>query len=117
MTSTPYAQIANTTESNTSSSQTNNAVTAIISTFLFDEPTTTITRVTNGNDSGAGSLRQALNDNATSISINSDINTITIFTTLEHNGTAPVQIIGLGTNQIIDASSLPEDSDLSLIHI
>ena len=96
MTSAPYAQIAKVTESNASNSnaQTNNAVTTIVSTFLLDEPATTSTRVTNGNDSGAGSLRQALNDTATSISINSDVTTITIFSTLEHNGTEPVQIIG-----------------------
>ena len=93
-------------------------VTAIITTFLLDETTTSgdIFNVTNGNDSGLGSLRQALSENVSNISIDSSVTTITIIETLEYNSADTVQIVGLGEGQTIDGSRLPEDSDILSIN-
>ncbi len=103
--------ITNTTQAQTSSI--NSDITPIITGLLLtDSSITNITSVTNANDSGPGSLRQALSENASSISINSNVSTITIFETLEYDSTNTVEIIGLGTNQTINGVNLPEDSDI-----
>jgi len=67
--------------------------------------------VTNSNDSGAGSLREALSSGATVISIHKSVSTINIIDTLQYENTAPLTIIGSG--QTVDGNDL-EDTLLEI---
>ena len=67
--------------------------------------------VTNGNDSGAGSLREALSSGATVISIHKSVSTINIIDTLNYESTDPLTIIGSG--QTVDGNDL-EDTLLEI---
>ena len=66
--------------------------------------------VSNGNDSGSGSLRAALSSSPSIIHINSNVTTIRITETLNHDSVNTFKIIGSG--QTIDASELPENDDI-----
>lgn len=70
--------------------------------------------VSNGNDSGSGSLRSALSSNPSVIHIDSDVTTIRITETLDYDSTNTVSIIGSG--QTIDASELSENDDILSIN-
>ena len=112
ITSTTHAQI----------SENDNNVTAIITAFLLDDPSSPSTddpqafNVTNGNNSGPGSLRQALSENVSNIIISSDVSTITISETLEYNDSETISIIGLGIDQTVNASNIAEGSDIFSIN-
>lgn len=57
-------------------------------------------KVTNGNDLGKGSLREALSSGASKIVIQPSVSVINIESTLTYNGTAPLVIKGSG--QVVD---------------
>ncbi len=63
-------------------------------------------KVTNGNNDGPGSLRAALESNATNIVIKGSVNTIMVTETLEYTGIAPLRISGSG--QTIDGFGLTD---------
>lgn len=73
-----------------------------------------VARVSNGNDSGPGSLRSALSQNPRIISIDDSVTTIRVTETLEYNGTTSLGIIGSG--QTIDGSGLFENADILSIN-
>lgn len=72
--------------------------------------------VSNGNNSGSGSLREALSSNPTTVLINSNVSTIRITETLEYNGTGTLNIIGSSLGQVVDASELSGDDDILSIN-
>ncbi len=73
--------------------------------------------VSNGNDSGSGSLRAALNSSPSIIIINDNVTTIRINDVLEHNSTNELNIIGsVNGGQTIDASEIPSDDDILSIN-
>ncbi len=72
------------------------------------------TIVSNGNNSGSGSLRAALSSGSDIISINNNVTTIRITDTLEYNDSNTFSIIGSG--QTIDASNISENDDILSIN-
>jgi len=70
--------------------------------------------VSNGNDSGAGSLRAALAQGATTIGISKSVSTISITETLDFDSASQLRIIGTG--QTIDASSIVGNGDILSIN-
>ena len=72
------------------------------------------TVVTNGNNEGAGSLREALLSGATSIRISSSVNHIVITETLNYEGRRSLVIDGNG--QTVDASSIALNQDILSIN-
>jgi len=72
------------------------------------------TVVTNGNNEGAGSLREALLSGATSIRISSSVNHIVITETLNYEGRRSLVIDGNG--QTVDASSIAMNHDILSIN-
>ena len=70
--------------------------------------------VSNGNDTGAGSLRAALTQGATTIGIKSSVSTISITETLEYDSVNQLRIIGTG--QTIDASGISDNGDILSIN-
>jgi len=74
------------------------------------------TTVSNGNNSGSGSLREALSSNSDTIIINNDVSTIRITETLEYDGTGTLNIIGSNLGQTVDASELSGEDDILSIN-
>lgn len=72
--------------------------------------------VSNGNNSGSGSLREALSSNPATVLISSNVSTIRITETLEYNGTGTLNIIGSSVGQVVDASELSGDDDILSIN-
>lgn len=70
--------------------------------------------VSNGNDSGPGSLRSALDQNPRLIRINNSVTTIKLTQTLEYNNSTSLAIIGSG--QTIDGSGLSGNDDILSIN-
>ncbi len=67
-------------------------------------------RVYNGNNDGAGSLRAALDNGATTIKINRSVSTISLTEPLYYNGERKLSIIGSG--QMLDGSALVGNADI-----
>lgn len=72
--------------------------------------------VSNGNNSGSGSLRSALSSNPETILINDSVSTIRVTETLEYNGTGTLNIIGANLGQAVDASELSGSDDILSIN-
>jgi hypothetical protein len=72
--------------------------------------------VTNGDDAGPGSLRQALADGATTIRIKPSVSEIAVDEPLVYDGTEPLKIVGTG--QTIHWSlNVASDEDGPLLHV
>jgi hypothetical protein len=80
--------------------------------FPFAAVAAPAAKVTNGNDAGPGSLRQALIDKETKIVIVGSVGTITLNSTLVYEGTEPLKIIGSG--QTIDGTATGQDPVLEI---
>lgn len=77
--------------------------------------------VTNGNDSGSGSLRDALASGATHVMIPPSVQMIYIDTTLEYRGSEPLTILGSGqtikTFGEIDLLTVANGADLAVSNV
>lgn len=63
--------------------------------------------VTNGYDSGQGSLREALNSGASTIVIDASVTNIVTYSSLQYNGVSDLKIVGSG--QTVDGSGHDEN--------